>query len=106
MGLDCECAAIDGTVPGFDRDTPVEMIEEVAVAPGAPTVYIREDGALMQPLGQKADPDLSERDVMVYAIKSGHGRRRARMGREGDQARQFRADMIGFWEAVMFKTND
>lgn len=105
-GARASCRIFPDAHHGFDRDTPVELIEEAAVAPGAPTVYIREDGALMHPLGQKADSDLSERDVMVYAMKSGHGRRAARMGSEGDQARQFRADMIGFWEAVMFETTD
>lgn len=98
------CRIFPGAHHGFDRDTPVELIEEAAVAPGAPTVYIREDGALMHPLARQADPDLGERDVMVYAMKSGHGRRGAWMGSERDQSRQFRADMIGFWEAVMFET--
>lgn len=91
---------------GFDRDTPVEMIEEATVAPGAPTVYIREDGALMHPLAREADPDLSERDVMVYAMKSGHGRRGARLGSSGGQVKQFHRDMMGFWEALMLGTAD
>ena len=91
---------------GFDRDTPVETIEEATVAPGAPTVYIREDGALMHPLAREADPDLSERDVMVYAMKSGHGRRGARLGSSGGQVKQFHRDMMGFWEALMLGTAD
>ena len=98
------CRIFAGAHHGFDRDTPVELIEEAAVAPGAPTVYIREDGALLHPLAREADPDLSERDAMVYAMKSGHGRRGARIGSEGDQAKRFRRDMMGFWEAVMLET--
>ena len=98
------CRIFPGAHHGFDRDTPVELIEEAAVAPGAPTVYIREDGALLHPLAREADPDLSERDVMVYAMKSSHGRRGARIGSEGDQAEWFRRDMMGFWEAVMLGT--
>ena len=105
-GARASCRIFGGAHHGFDRDTPPELIEDAAIAPGAPTVYIREDGALMHPLAQEADPDLSERDVMVYAMKAGYGRRGARIGSEGDQARQFRADMIGFWEAVMFETTD
>ncbi len=105
-GANASCRIFGGAHHGFDRDTPVELIEEAAVAPGAPTVYIREDGALLHPLTQKADPHLSERDVMVYAMKAGYGRRGARMGSEGDQAEHFRRDMMGFWEAVMFRTAD
>ena len=95
------CRIFAGAHHGFDRDTPVELIEEAAVAPGAPTVYIREDGALLHPLASEADPGLSERDVMVYAMKSGHGRRGARIGSEGDQAERFRRDMVDFWETLM-----
>ena len=91
---------------GFDRDTPLEAIEDAAVAPAAPTVYVREDGALIHPLAQGADPDLSERDVMVYSMKAGYGRRGARIGSEGDQAELFREDMMRFWEALMFETAD
>lgn len=91
---------------GFDRDTPLETIEDAAVAPAAPTVYIREDGALIHPLAEGADPDLSERDVMVYSMKSGHGRRGARIGSEGDQAELFREDMMRFWKALMLETAD
>ncbi|MDE0044749.1 MAG: dienelactone hydrolase family protein [bacterium] len=94
------CRIFPGAHHGFDRDTPVELIEEAAVAPGAPTVYIREDGALLHPLAREEDPDLSERDVIVYAMKSGHGRRGARIGSEGDQGERFHRDMIGFWEAL------
>ena len=95
------CRIFVGAHHGFDRDTPVELIEEAAVAPGAPTVYIREDGALLHPLAREADPGLSERDVMVYAMKSGHGRRGARIGSEGDQAERFHRDMVDFWETLM-----
>ena len=91
---------------GFDRDTSLELIEDARVAPAAPTIYIREDGALIHPLAQEADPALSERDLMVYAMKAGYGRRGARIGSEGEQAELFRGDMIGFWEAVMFGHND
>ena len=87
---------------GFDRDTPLELIEDAVVAPGAPTVYIRDDGALIHPLEQTADPALGERDLMVYALKAGYGRMGARIGSESDQAERFREDMVGFWEGVMF----
>ena len=103
-GARASCRIFPGAHHGFDRDTPVEVIEDAAVAPGAPTVYISNDGALRHPLALEADPDLGERDVMVYAMKSGHGRRGARMGSEGDQAELFQGDMMDFWEALMFGT--
>ena len=95
-----------GAHHGFDRDTPLEMIEDAAVAPDAPTVYIRDDGALIHPIEQAADPALGERDLMVYAMKAGYGRLGARIGSAGDQAEQFRRDMMGFWEALMWGTAD
>ena len=82
------------------------MIEDAAVAPSAPTVYIRDDGALIHPIEQTSDPALGERDLMVYAMKSGYGRRGARIGSVGDQAEQFHRDMMGFWEALMWGTGD
>ena len=70
----------------FDRDTAVELVPDASVAPGAPTTYIQEDGALIHPLTGQADPGLSELDVMRYSVKSGHGRRGARIGTAGDQS--------------------
>ena len=62
---------------------------------------IREDGALVHPLTGQADPGLSELDVMRYSVKSGHGRRGARIGTAGDQARAFHDDMMGFWRTTL-----
>ena len=100
-GARASCRIFADAHHGFDRSTPLEMIEDAAVAPGAPTVYIRNDGALMHPLAREADPDLGERDIMVYAMKSGHGRRGARIGSQGDQAELFHRDMMDFWETLM-----
>ena len=105
-GGSASCRIFGNAHHSFDRDTPLELIEDAMVAPAAPTIYVREDGALIHPLAQEADPDLSERDLMIYALKAGYGRTGARIGSEGDQAELFRGDMIGFWEAVMFGHND
>ena len=105
-GGSASCRIFGNAHHSFDRDTPLELIEDARVAPAAPTVYVREDGALMHPLAREADPDLSERDLMIYALKAGYGRTGARIGSEGNQAELFRKDMIGFWEAVMFGRND
>ena len=105
-GGSASCRIFGNAHHSFDRDTPLELIEDARVAPAAPTVYVREDGALIHPLAREADPDLSERDLMIYALKAGYGRTGARIGSEGDQAELFRGDMIGFWEAVIFGRND
>ena len=88
----------------FDRDTAVELVPDASVAPGAPTTYIQEDGALIHPLTGQADPGLSELDVMRYSVKSGHGRRGARIGTAGDQSRAFHEDMMDFWRTTLLRS--
>lgn len=90
-----------GAQHSFDRDTPIEMIADAKVSPSAPTVYIGHDGAFFHPLTGESDPDLTDRDLMVYAMKAGYGREGARIGSEGDQAEQFHDDMMRFWRAVL-----
>lgn len=85
----------------FDRGTPLELIEDAAVAPGAPTVYIRSDGAYIHPLHEEADPALTERELMIYGMKAGYGRRGARIGTRGDEADAFHRDMMLFWTGVL-----
>ena len=101
LGCDASFRLFPEAQHSFDRDTPVEYIPDASVAPGAPTTYIREDGALVHPLTGEADPALSELEVMRYAVKSGHGRRGAHIGAAGDQARLFHEDMMGFWGAAL-----
>lgn len=90
-----------GAQHSFDRDTPIEMIEDAKVSPSAPTTYIGGDGAFFHPLTGESDPDLTDRDLMVYALKAGYGKQGARIGSEGDQARLFHDDMMRFWRAVL-----
>jgi dienelactone hydrolase len=82
----------------FDRDTPVEMIADASVSPGAPTVYIDDDGTLIDPRTSLPDPSLTERDLMLYSVKTGHGRKGAQLGSQGDQAKDFHNDMMAFWK--------
>ena len=49
----------------------------------------------------KADPGFTERDAMIYQVKSPYGRRGARIGTAGDQARAFHEDMMAFWTAAL-----
>ncbi|MEQ8858991.1 MAG: dienelactone hydrolase family protein [Pseudomonadales bacterium] len=99
------CRIFPGAQHSFDRDTPVEMIEEAAVAPGAPTVYLRDDGAFIHPLQDEADPSLTERELMIYGMKAGYGLRGARIGSEPGQADAFHEDMLEFWTAVFRDPN-
>lgn len=85
----------------FDRDTPLENIEDAAVAPAAPTIYIDNDGAFIHPVTDRPDPDLTDYDLMVYALKAGYGRKGARIGTIGDEASAFREDMCEFWKAAL-----
>ena len=82
----------------FDRDTPVEMIDDASVSPGAPTVYIDDDGTLIDPRTSLPDQNLTERDLMLYSVKTGHGRRGAQLGSQRDQAKAFDDDMMAFWK--------
>ena len=84
----------------FDRDTEIEMIDEAVITPSAPTVYIQSDGGMIHPITGEPDSTLSERDLMIYALKAGYGKNGARIGSVGNQASQFHEDMMSFWKGV------
>lgn len=90
-----------GAAHSFDRDTPVVRIEDAAVAPGAPTTYIADDGACIHPLTGRPDAALTDRDVAVYGIKAGYGVRGATLGSTGTDAAAFRDDMLAFWTEAL-----
>jgi dienelactone hydrolase len=90
-----------GAQHSFDRATPIELVTDASVAPAAPTTYIADDGAFVHPLTGVADASLTDRDVMVYGMKAGYGRRGARIGTEGTLAAEFRADMMRFWKDTL-----
>ena len=89
-----EHALIGGAQHSFDRGTPIANIPEASVAPAAPTTYLADDGAFIHPLESQANPMLTDRDVMVYALKAGYGRRGARIGSRDADAALFAADMV------------
>ncbi len=88
---------VDGAQHSFDRDTPIETIADAAVAPDAPNNYIADDGALIHPLTGQADPRLVDRDLFVYGLKAGYGRKGAKIGSRDGEAKLFRDDMVAFW---------
>ncbi|MBS0243431.1 MAG: dienelactone hydrolase family protein [Proteobacteria bacterium] len=86
-----------GAHHSFDRGSPVIDIPEASVSPHAPTTYMADDGAFIHPLSEKPDPALLDRDVMVYSLKAGYGKRGAKLGSNPGDAELFRDDMIAFW---------
>jgi dienelactone hydrolase len=91
-----------GAAHSFDRDnTPLQRIEGASVSPAAPTMYIADDGAFIHPLESTPRPDLVDRDLMVYGLKAGYGRKGAHIGGSGDHAALFREDMIAFWRRTL-----
>lgn len=92
---------VAGAQHSFDRGVPVWRIPEASVSPGAPTAYIADDGAFIHPTGDKPDPKLVDRDIMVYALKAGYGVKGASLGTEGDQATLFREEMVAFWRRTL-----
>lgn len=101
-GGDASCQIVAGAHHSFDRDTGIELIADASVAPGSPTIYIQDNGACVHPLTNQANPDFTERELMLYGIKAGYGVRGAHIGTAGDHAAQFDADMMAFWGATLF----
>lgn len=100
-GGDASCKLFAGAHHSFDWDGAVELIEDARVSPGAPTVYMANDGAFIHPLSEHPDPALSDRDLMIYGMKTGHGRTGASVGTSGSLAQRFHDDMLTFWQEVM-----
>ena len=47
------------------------------------------------------NPKLTDRDVMVYSLKAGYGRKGAKLGSRDGEAVLFRNDMVAFWKRVL-----
>ena len=76
-------------------------VPEASVSPAAPTMYLADDGGFIHPLGENSDPKLVDRDLMVYALKAGYGRKGAKIGSRDGDAELFRADMLAFWRRTL-----
>jgi dienelactone hydrolase len=94
---------IAGAHHSFDRGTPVSDIAEASVSPAAPTAYVADDGAFIHPTRDDGDPSLCDRDLMVYALKSGYGQKGAKIGSRPGEAELFSADMLAFWRRLFGK---
>jgi dienelactone hydrolase len=92
---------IGGAQHSFDRGTDIENVADASVSPAAPTAYIANDGAFIHPLTGVADSQLVDRDLMVYALKAGYGRKGAKIGSRDGDAELFKTDMIAFWRRTL-----
>ncbi|MEZ5995306.1 MAG: dienelactone hydrolase family protein [Hyphomonadaceae bacterium] len=85
----------------FDRETGVEKLPDAVVALGAPTIFLADDGAMVDPVSGEANANTTDRDFMVYAMKAGFGGQGATIGSKADQPAQFKRDMIEFWRGAL-----
>ena len=99
-GGDASWRIVAGAHHSFDRDQPVSLVADASVAPGAPTVYLHNDGTPCHPITGEANARFSERELMLVGIKAGYGRRGAHIGSGPGLADLFRDDMLAFWHAL------
>ena len=92
---------VAGAHHSFDRGSPVIEIAEGSVSPHAPTTYLADNGAFIHPLEDAPNPALVDRDVMVYSVKAGYGKKGARLGSNPGDAELFRDDMLAFWRRTL-----
>jgi dienelactone hydrolase len=92
---------IAGAQHSFDRGTAIVTVPEASVSPAAPTAYLANDGGFIHPLRDHSDPKLTDRDLMVYALKAGYGRKGAQIGSRDGDAELFKADMLAFWQRTL-----
>jgi len=102
-GGDVTMRLIAGAHHSFDRGTEINDVPNASVSPAAPTAYIADDGALIHPVKGAPDPALVDRDLMVYALKAGYGRKGAKIGSRPAEAELFRDDMLAFWTRLFGK---
>ncbi|MCW5701151.1 MAG: dienelactone hydrolase family protein [Bradyrhizobium sp.] len=102
-GGEASMRLIAGAHHSFDRGTGIDDIANASVSPAAPTAYIADDGALIHPTRGESDPALVDRDLMVYALKAGYGRKGAKIGSRPGEAELFRDDMLAFWTRLFGK---
>ena len=92
---------LGGAHHSFDRGTEIENVANASVSPAAPTIYIGNDGAFIHPLTGVGDSKLVDRDLMIYALKAGYGRKGAKIGSRDGEAALFKADMLAFWRRTL-----
>ena len=99
-GGDVTMRLVAGAHHSFDRGTAISDVPDASVSPAAPTAYIADDGAFIHPTRDAPDPDLTDRDLMVYSLKAGYGRKGAKIGSHLGEAEIFKTDMLAFWKRL------
>jgi dienelactone hydrolase len=94
---------VAGAHHSFDRGTAITDVADASVSPAAPTAYIADNGAFIHPTQEIPDPNINDRDLMVYALKSGYGRTGARIGSRDGESEFFKAEMLAFWKRLFGK---
>lgn len=102
-GGDVSMRLIAGAHHSFDRGTEITDVADASVSPVAPTAYLTDDGAFIHPIRGAPETELGDRDLMVYALKAGYGRKGAKIGSRAGDAELFAADMLAFWTRVLGK---
>jgi dienelactone hydrolase len=100
-GGDASIRIVAGAQHSFDRDEPVHDVPEASVSPGAPTAYFDASGAFVHPVTGEADAALVDRDLFVYNLQAGYGRRGAGIGGTHDEAVLFTDEMLAFHGRVL-----
>ena len=101
IGGDATVRVVEGAWHSFDRREEVYEIPEASVAPGAPTTFIEDDGAMVDHRTGRADPAITDHDMFMAAMDADLGRWGAHIGSIGDQADLFREDMLAFHVSVL-----
>ncbi len=101
LGGDASIRVVGGAWHSFDREEELHEIPEASVAPGAPTTFIDDDGAMVDPRTGRPDPTLTDHDTFMVGIDAGYGRWGAHIGSIGDQPALFREDMLAFHTSVL-----
>lgn len=98
-GADSTCRVVPDAAHSFDRLEDVHELADASVAPNAPTIYLADDGSMIDPHSGVADPALVDLDGFTAAVVAGFGVKGASIGGVGDQPDLFRDDMVAFHTA-------
>jgi len=99
-GADATCRIVPGAAHSFDRLEDVHVLADASVAPNAPTIYLSDDGSMIDPHTGLADATRTDRDGFVAGVTAGFGVKGASIGGVGDQPDVFRDDMLAFHTAA------
>ena len=91
---------VAGAHHSFDRSTALENLADAAVAPSAPTVFLDERGAMIDPMTGLTNREMTDLVAFRAANAEGFGRRGARIGGSPAFAELFVEDMLRFHQSL------